>query len=83
METLKARRKWINILEALRDHSCQIRLLDPAKLLKAVDRERKPFHNKNKCKQFLYTNPLPQTQRIKKSQKSSSGEGKIHATAAK
>lgn len=38
---MNARRDWLDVVEALRDHRCQIRLPDPAKLLTTVNRERK------------------------------------------
>ena len=33
METMKARRSWIEVLQKLRDHGCKPRLLYPVKLL--------------------------------------------------
>ena len=37
METLKARRSWIDVLQVLRVHGCQPRLLYPAKLSTTID----------------------------------------------
>ncbi|MBV2150901.1 hypothetical protein KRZ98_22135 [Sphingobium sp. AS12] len=57
METLKARRSWIDILPTLRDHGCQPRLLYPAKLSIIIDGENKIFHDKTRFKQYISTNP--------------------------
>ena len=46
METLKAIRSWTDILQILRDHGCQTRLLYPAKFSITVDRENKIFHDR-------------------------------------
>ena len=46
METLKARRSWIDILPILRDHGCQPRLLYPAKLSINIDGDNNIFHDK-------------------------------------
>ncbi|MBV2135169.1 hypothetical protein KRX52_20585 [Pseudomonas sp. MAP12] len=60
METLKARRSWIDTLQALREHGCQPRLLYPAKLSITIDGENKIFHDKNRFKQYISTNPALQ-----------------------
>ena len=60
METLKARRSWIDILPTLRDHGCQPRLLYPAKLSITIDGENKIFHDKTRFKQYVSTNPALQ-----------------------
>ena len=60
METLKARRSWIDILPTLRDHGCQPRLLYPAKLSIIIDGENKIFHEKTRFKQYISTNPAIQ-----------------------
>jgi hypothetical protein len=57
-ETLKARRAWADVLQTIRDHRCQPRLLYPAKLLIITDGEHKIFHDKIKFKQYLST-PQP------------------------
>ena len=41
METMKARRSWIEVLQKLRDHGCKPRLLYPAKLSFTINRENK------------------------------------------
>ena len=60
METVKARRSWIELLQKLRDHGCKPRLLYPAKLLFTINGENKIFQDKNKFKQFAATNPALQ-----------------------
>ena len=60
METMKARRSWIEVLQKLRDHGCKLRLLYPAKLSFTINGENKIFHDKNKFKQFVATNPALQ-----------------------
>ena len=68
METRKARRSWIEVLQKLRDNGCKPRLLYPAKLLFTINGENKIFQDKNKFKQYVTTNPA--LQRIL--------EGKLH-----
>jgi hypothetical protein len=46
-ETMKARRSWGDVIQTLREHKCQPRLLYPAKLSISIDRENKIFHDKN------------------------------------
>ena len=72
METLKARRAWTEILQTLREHRCQARLLYPAKLSITIDGENKIFHDKAKFEQYLSTNPA--LQKVL--------EGKIHPKEA-
>ena len=43
METLKDRRAWTIVLQTLRDHRCQPRLLFPAKLSITIDGENMTF----------------------------------------
>jgi hypothetical protein len=59
-ETIKARRFWADLIQTLRDHKCQPRLLYPANLSITIDGETKIFHNKNKFTQYLSTNPALQ-----------------------
>jgi hypothetical protein len=54
-ETMKARRAWSEVMQTLREHKCQPRLLYPAKLSINIDRETKIFQDKSKFKQYLYT----------------------------
>jgi hypothetical protein len=44
-ETMKARRSWADVIQTLREHKCQPRLLYPAKLSIMIDREN-IFHDK-------------------------------------
>jgi hypothetical protein len=59
-ETMKARRTWADILQTLREHKCQPRLLYSTKLSITIDRENKIFHDKTKFTQYLFTNPALQ-----------------------
>ena len=45
-ETMKARRSRADVIQTLREHKCQPRLLYPAKLSIIIDRENKIFHEK-------------------------------------
>ena len=54
-ETMKSRRSWTDIIQTLREHKCQHRLLYPAKLSITIDGETKIFHDKNKFTQYLST----------------------------
>ena len=47
-ETMKARRSWTDVIQTLREHKCQTRLLYPAKLSITTDGENKVFHDKTK-----------------------------------
>ena len=42
----ESRRSWEDVIQTLREHKCQHRLLYPAKLSITVDGETKIFHNK-------------------------------------
>jgi hypothetical protein len=56
-ETMKARRTWSKVMQTLREHKWQPRLLYPAKLSIHIDGENKIFQVKIKFKQYLSTNP--------------------------
>ena len=58
--TMKARRSWTDVIQILREHKCQPRLLCPAKLSITIDRENKIFHDKTKFTQYLSTTPALQ-----------------------
>ena len=47
---------WTDVLQTLRDHRCQPRLLYTARLSVTEMKKEKTFHNKNKFKQYLSTN---------------------------
>jgi hypothetical protein len=53
-ETMKARRSWADVIQTLREHKCQHRLLYSAKF--SVTIETKIFHDKTKFTQYLSTN---------------------------
>jgi hypothetical protein len=57
---MKARRSWIDVIQTLREHKCQPRLLYPAKLSITIDGENKVFHDKTKFTYYLSTNPALQ-----------------------
>jgi hypothetical protein len=57
---MKARRSWTNVIQTLREHKCQPRLLYPAKLSITIDGETKVFHKKTKFTQYLSKNPALQ-----------------------
>ena len=59
-ETMKARRSWADLMQTLREHKCQPRLLYPAKLSITIDGETKAFHEKTKFAKYLSTNPALQ-----------------------
>ena len=66
-ETMKARRSWIDVIQTLREHKCQPRLLYPTKLSITIDGKKKTkkqknkvFHDKTKFTQYLSTNPVLQ-----------------------
>ena len=59
-ETMKARRAWTDVIQTLREHKCQPRLLYPAKLSITIDGETKVFHDKTKFTPYLSTNPALQ-----------------------
>jgi hypothetical protein len=59
-ETMKARRSWADVIQTLREHKCQPRLLYPAKLSIIIDGETKIFHDKTKFTQYLSMNPALQ-----------------------
>jgi hypothetical protein len=66
-ETMKARRSWTDVIQTLREHKCQPRLLYPAKLSITIDGETKVSHDKTKFTHYLSTNPA--LQRIIKEKK--------------
>jgi hypothetical protein len=57
---MKARRSWTDVMQPLREHKCQPRLLYPAKLSITIDRETKVFHDKTKFTQYLSMSPALQ-----------------------
>jgi hypothetical protein len=59
-ESMKARRSWTGVIQTLREHKCQPRLLYPAKLSITIDGETAVFHDKTKLTQHLPMNPALQ-----------------------
>ena len=57
---MKARRSWADLIQRLREHKCQPKVLYPAKLSIFIDGEAKIFHDKTKFTQYLSTNPALQ-----------------------
>jgi hypothetical protein len=57
---MKARRSWADVIQTLREHKSQPRLLYPAKLSITIDGETKVFHDKIKFTQYLSTKPALQ-----------------------
>jgi hypothetical protein len=59
-QTMKARRSWTDVIQTLREHKCQPRLLNPDKLSITIDGETKVFHDKTKVTHYLSRNPAVQ-----------------------
>jgi hypothetical protein len=58
---MRSRRSWTDVIQTIREHKCQLRLLYPTKLSITIDGETKVFHDKTKCIQYLFTNPALQS----------------------
>jgi hypothetical protein len=71
-EIMKARRSWTDVIQTLREHKCQPRLLYPAELSITIDGETKVFHDKTKFTHYLSMNPA--LQRIKTGKKNARTE---------
>jgi hypothetical protein len=54
---MKARRSWGDLIQTLREHKCQPRLLYLAKLSLSIAGEMKISHDKTKFTKYLSTNP--------------------------
>jgi hypothetical protein len=54
---MKARRSWADVIQTLREHKYQARLLYLAKFSITIDGETKVFHDKTKFIQYLSTSP--------------------------
>jgi hypothetical protein len=57
METLKARRSWSKVFQALHENNFNPRILYLAKLSFQIDGAIKVFHDKQKLKQYMTTKP--------------------------
>jgi hypothetical protein len=55
---MKATRSWADVIQILREHKFQPRLLYPAKLPITIDGETKVFHGKTKFTQYLSIKPV-------------------------
>jgi hypothetical protein len=55
---MKTRRLWTDVIQTLREHKCQPRLLYPAKFSITIDGEIKVFHDITKFTQYLSTKPF-------------------------
>ena len=56
-ETMKARRSWTDVMQTLREHKCQPRLLYPTELSITIDGETKVFHDKIHTLSFHKSSP--------------------------
>ena len=59
-QTIKARRAWSDIFQALKENSLQPRLMYPAKLSFKIDGEIRYFHDKEHLRNFVNTKPALQ-----------------------
>jgi hypothetical protein len=57
METLKARRAWREVFQALNENNFNHRRFYPAKQSFKIDGAMKIFHDKQKLKQYVTTKP--------------------------
>jgi hypothetical protein len=55
---MKARGSWADVMQTLREHKCQPRLLYPEKLPITIDGETKIFHDKTRFTQYLSIKPF-------------------------
>jgi hypothetical protein len=56
---MKARRSWTDVIQTLREHKCQPRLLYPAKVSNTIDGEMKVFHDKNQIHTLSFHESSP------------------------
>jgi hypothetical protein len=59
-ETLKSRRTWNEVFQALKENNVRPKILYPAKVLFKIERSIKIFHDKQKLKQYMTNRPLLQ-----------------------
>lgn len=59
-ETMKARKAWTEICQALKKHNYQPRIQYPAKLSFIAEGKIRTFHSKEKLKQYISTKPALQ-----------------------
>jgi hypothetical protein len=72
-ETMKARRSCTDVIQTLRKHKCQLRLLYPAKLSITIDGENKVLHNKTKFTYCLSHESSPSKDNNRKKRKKKHG----------
>jgi hypothetical protein len=53
---MKARKSWADVIQTLREHKCQPRLLYPTKLTITIDGETRVFYDKTNFTQYLSKN---------------------------
>ena len=58
---MKAKRSWTDVMQTLREHKCQPRLLYPAKLSITLDGETKVYQDRTKFTHYLSRNPALQS----------------------
>jgi hypothetical protein len=56
-ETLKARRAWSEVIQAMNENNFYPRIVYPAKLSFKLDGAIKVFHDKQKLQQYMTTKP--------------------------
>jgi hypothetical protein len=74
-----SRRSWSDVIQTVRDHKCQPRLLYPTKLSITIDGETKIFHNKTKFTQLS----LHKYSSTKANMKTPTQGGKLHTRKSK
>jgi hypothetical protein len=82
-ETMKDRRAWTDVIQTLREHKCQLRLLYPAKLSININGKTKVFQAKSKFTHYLSTNPALQRIITKKKKKKTIQGRKPHPRKSK
>ena len=60
MQTIKSRRAWSEIFQALKENNLQPRMMYPAKLSLKINGETRYFHDKEELGEFVTTNPTLQ-----------------------
>jgi hypothetical protein len=60
VETLKARRAWSEVYQALNDNNFNSKILYPVKLSFKIKGAIKVFHDKQKLKQYMTSKPTLQ-----------------------
>jgi hypothetical protein len=47
-----------DVFQVLKNHNCQLSLIDPEKSSIIIEGERKTFHKKNRLKEFMNIKPV-------------------------